>query len=65
MGGGEVFMWGVGDEEEDDSMNGFLGFVDGDMEKKGEKSGGLKIEEGKKVVGGMEVKIDDEIGEEE
>ncbi|GDR73281.1 antitoxin of the SohA(PrlF)-YhaV toxin-antitoxin system [Escherichia coli] len=77
--GGQVFMCRLGDEQEDHTMNAFLRFLDADIQNNPQKTrpfniqhstfniqhSTFNIQQGKKLVAGMDVNIDDEIGDDE
>ena len=63
--GGQVFMCRLGDEQEDHTMNAFLRFLDTDIQNNPQKTRPFNIQQGKKLVAGMDVNIDDEIGDDE
>ncbi|EAA1007948.1 type I deoxyribonuclease HsdR [Shigella sonnei] len=77
--GGQVFMCRLGDEQEDHTMNAFLRFLDTDIQNNPQKTrpfniqhstfniqhSTFNIQQGKKLVTGMDVNIDDEIGDDE
>ncbi len=63
--GGQVFMCRLGDEQEDHTMNAFLRFLDADIQNNPQKTRPFNIQQGKKLVAGMDVNIDDEIGDDE
>ena len=63
--GGQVFMCRLGDEQEDHTMNAFLRFLDADIQNNPQKTRPFDIQQGKKLVAGMDVNIDDEIGDDE
>ncbi|EFO4518863.1 type II toxin-antitoxin system antitoxin PrlF [Escherichia coli] len=63
--GGQVFMCRLGDEQEDHTMNAFLRFLDADIQNNPQKTRPFNIQQGKKLVSGMDVNIDDEIGDDE
>ncbi|MDO2727698.1 type II toxin-antitoxin system PrlF family antitoxin [Escherichia coli] len=70
--GGQVFMCRLGDEQEDHTMNAFLRFLDADIQNTPQKTrpfniqhSTFNIQQGKKLVAGMDVNIDDEIGDDE
>ena len=56
--GGQVFMCRLGDEQEDHTMNA-------DIQNTPQKTRPFNIQQGKKLVAGMDVNIDDEIGDDE
>ncbi|ENC8058380.1 type II toxin-antitoxin system PrlF family antitoxin, partial [Shigella sonnei] len=69
----------LGDEQEDHTMNAFLRFLDTDIQNNPQKTrpfniqhstfniqhSTFNIQQGKKLVTGMDVNIDDEIGDDE
>ena len=55
----------LGDEQEDHTMNAFLRFLDADIQNNPQKTRPFDIQQGKKLVAGMDVNIDDEIGDDE
>ena len=63
--GGQVFMCRLGDEQEDHTMNAFLRFLDADIQNNPQKTRPFDIQHGKKLVAGMDVNIDDEIGDDD
>ena len=63
--GGQVFMCRLGDEQEDHTMNAFLRFLDADIQNNPQITRPFNIQQGKKLVAGMDVNIDDEIGDDE
>ena len=63
--GGQVFMCRLGDEQEDHTMNAFLRFLDADIQNTPQKTRPFNIQQGKKLVAGMDANIDDEIGDDE
>ena len=63
--GGQVFMCRLGDEQEDHTMNAFLRFLDADIQNNPQKTRPFNIQQGKKLVAGIDVNIDDEIGDDE
>ncbi|EGW65581.1 antitoxin PrlF [Escherichia coli 2-316-03_S1_C2] len=46
-------------------MNAFLRFLDADIQNTPQKTRPFNIQQGKKLVAGMDVNIDDEIGDDE
>ncbi|MFP1455727.1 type II toxin-antitoxin system PrlF family antitoxin [Escherichia coli] len=61
----QVFMCRLGDEQEDHTMNAFLRFLDADIQNNPQKTRPFNIQQGKRLVAGMDVNIDDEIGDDE
>ncbi|MFP1453357.1 type II toxin-antitoxin system PrlF family antitoxin [Escherichia coli] len=56
----------LGDEQEDHAIeNAFLRFLDADIQNNPQKTRPFNIQQGKKLVAGMDVNIDDEIGDDE
>ncbi|EIB3636718.1 type II toxin-antitoxin system antitoxin PrlF, partial [Escherichia coli] len=49
----------------DHTMNAFLRFLDADIQNNPQKTRPFNIQQGKKLVAGMDVNIDDEIGDDE
>lgn len=62
--GGQVFMCRLGDEQEDHTMNAFCVFWM-QISRTTRKTRPFNIQQGKKLVAGMDVNIDDEIGDDE
>ncbi|MGU0161788.1 type II toxin-antitoxin system PrlF family antitoxin [Escherichia coli] len=61
--GGQVFMCRLGDEQEDHTMNTFVSGCR--YPEQPAKTRPFNIQQGKKLVAGMDVNIDDEIGDDE
>ncbi len=63
--GGQVFLCRLVDEQDDHTINAFFRFLDADIQNNPQKTRPFDIQQGKKLVAGMDVNIDDEIGDDE
>ncbi|MEB4676923.1 type II toxin-antitoxin system PrlF family antitoxin [Enterobacteriaceae bacterium G50] len=65
LSGGQVLMSRVGDEQEDHTMKAFLQFLDTDIQNHPQQLRPFDMHQGKTLVSGMDINIDDEIGDDD